>query len=147
MNWRKWQAWALRLTGAVELLALPAAVMPRAWMDAAHGWLGLAELPRGPVVDSLLREVSFTYGLHGVGLWIIASDVARFRPLVVWTGIGYLLAGMAFVPIELLVGLPWYWALGNGGSCLAVGLVVLGLLWGEARARKAPAATDAPPRS
>jgi hypothetical protein len=131
MNYQRLQAWVLRLVGAVEVLAFGAVVLPREWMEAMHGRLGMAEMPTGPVFDSVMRQVSFTYGLHGVAMWIIASDVVRYRPLVVFTGIGYLLAGPVFVLIDLTAGMPWFWAAGNGGSCLLVGLIVLGLLWGE----------------
>jgi hypothetical protein len=135
MNYQQLQAWALRLVGTVEMLAFGAVVLPREWMEAVHGRLGLAEMPTGPVFDSVMRQVSFTYGLHGVALWIIASDVVRYRPLVVFTGIGYLLAGPVFLLIDLTAGLPGFWLAGNGGSCVLVGLIVLGLLWGEQAGR------------
>ena len=129
--WRLLQAWVLRLVGAVEVLAFGAVVMPRAWMDASHAGMGLAEMPRGPVFDSVMRQVSFTYGLHGVALWFIAADVVRYRPLVILSAFGYLLTFPVFVLIDRAVGMPWYWAAGNGGSCLLVGAVLLGLLWAE----------------
>jgi hypothetical protein len=128
MNYRRLQTWVLRLVGVVEMLAFVSVVMPRAWMDAANAGLSLEKLPEGPVFDAVMRQTSFTYGLHGVGLWIIAADVARYRPLVWLTGVGYLLAGAAFVAIDLCDGLPWFWAAGNGGSCLLIGALVLGLL-------------------
>jgi hypothetical protein len=133
MDCRRLQVLVLRLIGTVELLAFGAAVMPFAWMEAGHAWLGVGELPKGPVIESLLRQVSFTYGLHGVALWLIASDVVRYRPFVVLTGIGYLVTGPVFVMIDLAVGMPWFWVLGNGGACLGVGALVLGLLWGEGK--------------
>jgi hypothetical protein len=30
----------------------------------------------------MIRQASFTYGMHGISLWVLASDVARFRTLV-----------------------------------------------------------------
>jgi MYXO-CTERM domain-containing protein len=89
-------------------------------MEAIHASMGLAELPKGPVFDSVMRQVSLTYGLHGVALWLIAADVARYRPLAILTAFGYLIAG----PVSTA---------GNGGSCLLVGLLLLGLLWGKRR--------------
>jgi hypothetical protein len=131
MNRRRLLAWVLRLVGSVEALAFGAVVMPRAWMEAFHARLGLSDMPTGPVFDSVMRQVSFTYGLHGVALWIIASDVMRYRPLVTFTGIGYLLAGPVFLLIDSTAGMPWFWVAGDGGSCLLVGALVLGLLRGE----------------
>ena len=131
MNWRLLQAWLIRLVGTVELLAFGAVFLPRSWMEAGHSSLGLAEMPQGPVFDSVMRQVSFTYGLHGVGLWLIASDVVRYRPLVILTAVGYLLAGPVFLAVDLGNGMPWSWVAGNGGPCLLIGLLLLGLLWGE----------------
>jgi hypothetical protein len=142
MNYKRLQAWVLRLVGIVELLAFVSVVMPRAWMDACHAALGPGELPPGPVFDAVMRQTSFTYGLHGVGLWFMAVDVARYRPLVWLTGVGYLLAGPAFIAIDLCDGLPWFWAAGNGGSCVLIGALVLGLLWAERKGRE-PKATMA----
>ena len=142
MNYRRLQAWVLRLVGAVEVLAFGAVVLPRAWMNAMHARMGLADMPEGPVFDSVMRQVSFTYGLHGIGMWLIASDVVRYRPLVILTGIGYLAAGPAFLLIDLSNGMPWFWTAGNGGSCLLIGVLVLGLLWAEMWHRNSFRGTD-----
>lgn len=131
MNVRRLQTWVLRLIGTVEILAFAAVIMPPAWMDAMHNWLGLPETPKGAVFDSVMRQVSFTYGLHGVALWLIAGDVVRYHPLVILTGIGYLLAGPTFFLIDFTNRMPWFWTIGNGGSCVLIGLLVLGLLWAE----------------
>ena len=128
MNSQRLLAWVIRLVGAVEILAFGAVVMPQDWMADAHRRLGLGELPHTPVVESLLRQVSFTYGLHGVAMWFIAADVTRYRPLIVLAGFGYLLTGPVFVLIDVLAGLPPYWSAGNGGSCFVVGVLLLVLL-------------------
>ena len=133
MNWRQLQAWVLRLVGLVEILALGAVVMPRDWMKDFHARLGLAAMPEGPVFDSTMRQVSFTYGLHGIGLWVIACDVIRYRPLVILSAIGYLLAAPVFFTIDFTNGMPWSWMLGNGGSCFLIGVLLSVLLWGEGR--------------
>jgi hypothetical protein len=88
-----------------------------------------------------MRQVSFTYGVHGVALWFIAVDVRRYRPLVILTVIGYLLAGPVFFVIDLNNGMPWSWIAGNGGSCLLIGALLLGLHWGEWAALKGAATT------
>jgi hypothetical protein len=131
MDRRRPQALILRLVGSVELLAFGAVVMPFAWMETVHGWLGVGELPQGAVIESLLRQVSFTYGLHGVGMWVIAVDVDRFRPLVALTAFGYLAAGPVFLVIDFLEGMPWFWMVGNGGACLVIGVLLFASLIGD----------------
>lgn len=138
MDRRRLQALVLRLVGLVEMLAFGAMLMPRAWMEFYHAWLGLGEMPSGPVFEAVMRQVSFTYGLHGVALWLIAADVERYRPLVILTAVGYLLAGLVFLLIDLLAGMPWFWVLDNAGSCLLVGVILAGLLWGDTPAAGEP---------
>src|SRR5215470_1108235 len=113
------------------MLAFGAVFLPRAWMEAIRAGMGLPDLPPGPVFDSVMRQVSFSYGLHGVALWFIAADVTRYRPLVVLTAVGYLLAAPVFFIVDLGNGMPWFWTAGNGGSCLVIGVLLLGLLWRE----------------
>src|SRR5262245_60518520 len=100
MNYRRLQAWVLRLVGIVEILAFGAIFLPNSTMATVHEWLGKGAMPEGPVFDSVMRQVSFSYGLHGIALWFIAADVARYRPLVILTAIGYLVAGPVFFLID-----------------------------------------------
>ena len=99
-------AWVIRAVGTVEILALVAVVMPASWMEARHAALGMGDMPQRPVFDSVMRQVSFTYRLHGIAMWFIASDVQRYRPLVVLTAPGYLLAGPVFIAIDMHNGMP-----------------------------------------
>jgi hypothetical protein len=131
MTYRRLQALILRLVGTVEILAFGAVIMPREWMMVGHGWLGLTDMPTGPVFDSVMRQVSFSYGLHGVALWFLAADVERYRRLVVLTAAGYLLAGPVFFVVDLQNGMPLSWMAGNSGSCLLIGLLLLACLCGE----------------
>ena len=127
MNAQRLQAWLLRLTGAVELLAFIAVVMPRSWMEVAHAWLGLGELPTGPITMFMIRQASYTYGMHAISLFVIASDVELFRPLVVLNGIAFLVAAPVFFLIDYTSGMPWWWTLGDTFSCAFFGAALLWL--------------------
>lgn len=116
----------LRLVGTFELLAFIAVIMHRSWMEASHAWLGLGHMPEGSVLMFLIRQASYTYGMHGISLWVIASDVKRFRPLLVLNGISFLLAGPVFFIIDYTAGMPMWWTATDGPSC---GLFGLAILW------------------
>jgi hypothetical protein len=126
MDRERWQAWLLRLTGAVEILAFFSVVMPRSWMEASHAWLGMGEMLVSPILMFMIRQASYTYGMHGVGLWVLASDVRRFRPLVILNGISFLLAAPVFYLIDVSAGLPWWWTTFDALGC---GLIGGALLW------------------
>lgn len=125
MHTQEMQSWLLRLAGASEILAFFAVVMPRSWMEVSHTWLGLGEMPGGPILMFMIRQSSYTYGMHGLSLWILASDVRRFQPLVVFNGVAFLLAGPVFFAIDYTYGMPWLWTLIDSLGCGSFGAALL----------------------
>ena len=119
----------LRVVGLLEAAALPAVVMPRAWMNDIHASMGLGELPPGPVVEYLARTVSFIYGGHGVLLWLLATDLVRYRPLIVFTGVAYVATAVVFLAINVVTGMPIYWTIIEPAACLVVGAMIIYLSW------------------
>ena len=117
----------LRLEGTIEILAFLAMVMPQSWMAATHRWLGMGEFPASPLLDYMIRSVSFLYGLHGVLLWLLAVDVTRYRVLILFTAASYLLAAVVFTGIDLANHMPWWWTLNEVGSVVFLGLIMFWL--------------------
>ena len=126
MNKHGIQKVLLRLAGAFEILAFIAVVMPRAWMELSHAWLGLGQMPHGPVLMFLIRQASYTYGMHGISLWVLALGVKRFRPLIILNGVAYLLAAPVFLAIDYTAGMPLWWTIGD---CIGCGFLGAALLW------------------
>ena len=126
MNKESIQKVLLRMAGAFEILAFFAVVMPRSWMEISHEWLGLGQMPHGAVLMFLIRQASYTYGMHGISLWVLALDVKRFRPLIILNGIAYLLAAPVFCAIDYSSGMPLWWTIGD---CVGCGLLGAALLW------------------
>jgi len=125
MNIDRLQSWVLRLTGATEILAFISVVMPRAWMESAHSWLGLGVMPEGPVIMFMIRQASYAYGMHGVSLWLMATDVRRYQPLIVFNAISFLLASIVFSVIDYTTGMPFWWTIVDGFGCASFGAAVL----------------------
>ncbi len=127
MSRQRLLSWLLRAVGTFELLAFVAVVMPRSWMEASHAWLGMGELPGGPVTMFMIRQASYSYGMHGVAMWVLASDVGRFRPLVTLNGASFLLAGPVFFLIDYTSGMPWWWTMNDAVGCASIGAALLWL--------------------
>ena len=125
MTPRRLLAWLLRLAGTFEILAFFAVIMPRSWMEVSHTWLGMGEIASGPLLMFMIRQASYTYGMHGVSLWILASDVVRFRALVILNGVAYLLAGPIFFWIDYTTGMPWWWTVADSLGCGLNGVAIL----------------------
>jgi hypothetical protein len=124
-HYQQLQAALLRLAGAVEILAFVAVVMPRSWMEWSHVRLGMGQMPEGAVLMFLIRQASYVYGMHGIMLWVLASDVVRFRPLVIFTGISFLLAGPVFFIIDYVSGMPLWWTVADSVGCAFFGAALL----------------------
>lgn len=127
MNEELVQKWLLRLTGATEMLAFISVVMPQSWMEAGHLWLGMGEMRSSPLLIFMIRQASYTYGLHGLSLWILSTDLKRFRPLIIFNGIAFTLAGIVFFLIDYTAGMPWFWTIGDAAGCAAFGVLLLWL--------------------
>jgi len=135
MTAEKLQSWVLRLAGAVEILAFFAVVMPRSWMEASHTWLGMGEMPDGPLVMFMIRQASYAYGMHGVSLWLLATDVKRYRLLVLFNAVAFLIAAVVFAAIDHFAGMPLWWTIGDVVGCGSVGVALLLL---DRRLKRAP---------
>jgi hypothetical protein len=127
MNRQLLQSWLLRLAGLAEILAFIAVVMPRSWMEASHAWLGLGVMPVGTIIMFLTRRASYVYGVHGIFLCVLASDVVRFRPLVRLNGASFLVASPVFLIIDYTSGTPFYWTVIDTVGCAFLGGALLWL--------------------
>jgi hypothetical protein len=143
----------LQIGGTIEAFAFVAAVMPRTWMEAAHVWLGMGTMPEGAVVDFMIRQSSFFYGMHGLLLWVLATDVERFQPVVRFVGWMFLAFGPAFFVIDSGTGTPLWWTVCDPLACGLYGAAILWVdraLSSSARPRRAargsPAGTSGPGR-
>jgi hypothetical protein len=117
----------LRLVGVGALFALVAVFMPFSWMVATHRWLGLGEMPSGPVVEYLARSVSAFYALFGALCLAVAADLERFRTLVRFLGAAFALMSMVLLGVDLAAGMPWWWSAseGPGGAVFGTLMFVL----------------------
>jgi hypothetical protein len=118
----------LRLMAGVLLLALPTALLPFEWMDAAHRALGMGELPRAPLIGYLTRSLSLLYGFHGVLLFYLSLDVRRHLALLRFFAALSIAFGVALFVVDLAQGMPWFWTAAEGPSIVAAYGLLLYLL-------------------
>jgi hypothetical protein len=109
----------LRCLGGGSLFALIPVVMPFSWMAATHRWLGLGEMPTGPVVEYLARSLSAFYAVTGALCLVVAADLERYRPLVRFLGVAFALMSLVLLGVDLAAGMPWWWTASErpGESC------------------------------
>lgn len=124
----------LRLGAVITGLAFLTLPMPVATMVSVHRWLGLGELPPGPIVEYLARSVSALYGFHGVLLFLLSTNVDRFAPIITFVAVMNVLFGIILIVIDVKAGLPALWIALEGPVVVLIG-IALGLLNRAARER------------
>jgi hypothetical protein len=128
----------LRFGGVIALFALVAVFMPVSWMAATHRWLGLGEMPTGPVVEVLARSLSFMAAFVGDLCLVLASDLERYRPLVLFLRVAFALMSPVALGVDLAAGMPWWWTVSDGPPGLVFGLWMSYLAWPVHRAGGPP---------
>ena len=118
----------LRVLGISGLLAIVPVFMPFDSLTAIHRWLGLGEMPSGPVVGYLARSLSAFYALFSVLCLLLAHNADHYRALVRWTGALLAVLGLLLLGIDLAAGLPWWWTVAEGPFSIAVGAAPPGVV-------------------
>src|SRR5262249_41061844 len=114
----------LRFVGVTALFALVAVFMPFSWMAATHRWLGLGEMPTGPVVEYLARSLSAFYAITGALCLVVAADLDRYRPLVGFLGVAFALMSVVLLGVDLAAGMPWWWTASEGPGGVVFGALL-----------------------
>jgi hypothetical protein len=124
----------LRLSGCLTLSAFLAMVMPAKWMAAVHERLGFGPFPETPVMIYLSRTIAALYGMHGIFVWLVASDVRRHRLFAAYAAWATASFGVLALWIDLGVGMPLWWTVGEGPVLLCEGALMLYFLRSVPRA-------------
>jgi hypothetical protein len=120
----------LRIIALSQVAAFVVAFMPDAWIASLHTWLGLGQMPNSVFLRYIVRGAAWSQGAFGVLFWAMASDVVRYRPLVITVAALYLIASPTFYFVDSAVGLPLAWCLWDCLCCLfAGGILLLFCLW------------------
>src|SRR5205085_11548030 len=86
--------------------------------------LGLGPLPDAVITRDMARSLSLTYALHGAVVLGLTRNWPRYRSFVPLLAGLHIAFGGGIVAIDLSVGAPWWWALGEGSSA-GFGVVLL----------------------
>jgi hypothetical protein len=117
----------LRVYAVILLTALIPAAIPFAWMEEIHRGLGMGELPTEPIVHYLTRSLSGLYAMQGALYFFVSLDVRRYLPVVQCLAVLKILFGTGMLVLDIAVGMPLFWILGEGPLIIVLGIVLLGL--------------------
>jgi hypothetical protein len=117
----------LRASAILLISAVIPAVMPFVWMEGVHRQLGMGDLPSEPIVGYLTRSLSAMYAMHGGLVLFVSLDVRRYLPLVKCLALLALLFGMGMIVLDVWVGMPLFWVLGEGPFIILLAVLLLWL--------------------
>jgi hypothetical protein len=121
MNKEKTLVVLMRVASVMMLLALGAVVMPFAWMDGVHRSAGMGPLPDATIVHYLTRSASALYAAYGAVVLFLSFDVRRYRPVILFKAVIGMVIGVVMLALDIAVGMPWHWTLGEGPFIIVLG--------------------------
>jgi len=125
MRYARSTANLVRFIAVLQLLTAGFCFVPERVLEFLYAWVGFGHMPDLPFLRYVIRGASYCQGAIGIFLWVIATDVVRYRPLVVATGAIYLAAAPVFWTIHVMAGMPRWWAIMDTTSCFLMGSALL----------------------
>lgn len=117
----------LRFLGLIDFAAVLAVLAPTSWLSKCHEWLGLGAYPDAPITGYLARSTSVWFVSFGVFLWFVSRDVVRHLSVIQFVAYAMIVQGFVMLGIDGLCGLPIWWVIAEGVSCIVLGIVTVGL--------------------
>ena len=115
----------LRVIGTSSLFALPFVFAPYSLMNSFHAMLGMGELSNQPIVGYLARSTSAFYALVGGLLWLVSFDLERYKKVLTYLGLSFVVFGGILLYVDWLEGLPKFWKYWEGPFVIFFGILVL----------------------
>jgi hypothetical protein len=125
------QLWILRFMIALMLTGLPGVLRPEIAFQKFAWLMGYGKQPMTPLIIYISGNAGYAYVALAALFWAISRDLLRYQPLVRVCGWIMVIAGPAYLSIDLQCPLPLWWVLMDSLSCLLIGLT---LLWASPKA-------------
>lgn len=121
----KAQRWLLWIAILILLTGLPGALLPAVAFEKLSWLMGYGQPPLTPLTIYLSGNAGYAFVALAVLIWGVTRDLRQHQPLVRLVGWIFLIAGPAYVSIDLQCPLPWWWVLADSASCVLLGALLL----------------------
>ena len=125
-----WIARTMRIIAIGWLVSGISCLLPETWIASFLDWVGLGPMPHAVIFLYVIRKFAYVTTACGVLFWVVATDVVRYRPIVITT----IAIHLIFVPVlcwlDVTIGMPLWWCIMDWSSCLLAGGFLLAYwLW------------------
>ena len=114
----------LRIGALLTGSAVFAVFLPEETMASINAAAGLGEFPAVPLTSYLTRSLSAMYAVHGALLFVLSTDVPRYRPVIEFVGWITAALGVVMTFIDLTAPMPLWWTLAEGPWVVVIGIVL-----------------------
>ncbi len=114
------------------LLSVIGMILPFSTWESIAKFFGMELLPTSPPVLYVLRVMSATYAVVGVFFIILALQPMDYGIMVPFSGLGAFVIGNVCMITGFVEKMPNLWFLGDGLSCMVIGLLIL-MFWQKAQ--------------
>ena len=97
--------------------------IPDGWMNTFLGWFGAEPMPHAIFMRYCLWGAGLIIGGVGVVIWVAATDLVRYRPIVIAIIALHLIAAPVFYVMDTIVGMPPWWRVMDFGCFFVAGIV------------------------
>lgn len=97
--------------------------IPNGWMNIFLGWFSAEPMPHAIFMRYCLWGAGLIIGGVGVVIWVAATDVVRYRPIVIAIIALHLIAAPVFYVMDTLVGMPLWWRVMDFSCFFVAGIV------------------------
>ena len=115
----------LRIVAIFLILDGGAFFLPERWINSVLAWCVLEPMPHATLMRYILLAAGYLQIAMGAWIWVIASDVVRYRPLVVTTIAIFIGGAPFFYVMDAIVGMPRWWCFMDFISCFLCGAIPL----------------------
>jgi hypothetical protein len=116
---------AIRVYAVLWGLCVVCGFFPLRWVSQFFALFGVESVPQ-----SRPAELFWGWGILGclavaVVLWVVATDVVRYRPLVITIVALALMVGVVSYLMEIIIGMPFWWRVMDCVPHLVIGAIIL----------------------
>jgi hypothetical protein len=111
----------LRVLAVAWILSGVCCFFPDSWIDSFLAWFGVEQMPHALPMIYVLRGAGWVCVGTGVVIWIVATDIIRYRPMVIAIITLHLIAAPVFYWMDAIIGMPRRWCMMDFVCFLAAG--------------------------
>jgi hypothetical protein len=131
----------MRIIAIAWILSGFCCFFPDRWIDSFLAWFSVEQMPHALPMIYTLRGAGWACVGIGMVIWVVATDIIRYLPIMIAIIALHLIAAPVFFLTDAIIGMPRWWCMMDFGCFFGGGIVPLVFcLWPSPNTALAPTA-------